>query len=163
MLGLKAKLKHAESIKKKLLNKEIYNRDYKPFKTKTHIIFPILEKVKTGKGEFVEEEFEKIEKQTYQDKLKNKIPDKLLSELPSSYDIIGSIIILEIKEGLIDYEREIAEAILKTHSQIKTILKKADIHKGEFRLQKLQHLAGEKTKETTYKENNIKLKFEIVY
>jgi len=161
MIGLKVELKKAEKAKKRLLEEEAYNRDYKPIKTKTHIVFPILENTKNLEGEIIEENFEKIKKQTYQDKLKNKIPDKLLSELPSSYDIIGTIIIIDVKEELIKYEKDIAEAILKTHSQVKTILKKADIHKGEFRLQKLQYLAGEKTKETTYKENNIKLKLDV--
>ena len=161
MLGIKVKLKDAEKVKKNLLAKEIYNRYYKPIKTKTHIIFPVLEKIDTKEGHFLEENFEKIEKQTYQDKLKEKIPENLFSELPSSYDIIGDIIILEIKDDLIKYEKEIAKSILETHPQVKTILKKSGIHEGEFRLQKLEHLSGEKTKETTYKENNIKLKLDV--
>jgi len=159
MLGLKTPLKKAEKVKKYLLTNNLYNKEYKPKKQKQHIIFPVLKKdTKLDKDlTFTTTTFEKIIKKDYKDIL----PKPIQSKVPSSYDMIGDIIIIEIKEELIKHEKQIAEALLKTHNSIKTILKKSGIHSGEFRTQKLKHLAGKKTKETIYKENNVKLKLDV--
>lgn len=81
--------------------------------------------------------------------------------LKTAYDLVGSTAILEIDEDLKKKQKVIAEALLKSNKTIKTVLKKSGIHEGEFRTQKLQWLAGEKTKEATYKENNVTLKLDV--
>lgn len=85
--------------------------------------------------------------------------------LKTSYDIIGSIAIIEIDDVLKNKEKLIAEKILSLNKSIKTVLKKAGEHCGIFRTQKMTWLAGEKTKEAIHKENNtrIKLNVEKVY
>ncbi|MFH0936253.1 MAG: methyltransferase domain-containing protein [Candidatus Woesearchaeota archaeon] len=93
--------------------------------------------------------------------LKNKIPNNLLPYVPAAYDITGSICIIEIKPKIKKYEKLIADTILQQHKNVKTILKKSSIHKGKYRTQKLQFLAGINTKETIHKENNILIKLDI--
>ncbi len=73
-----------------------------------------------------------------------------------SFDKIGSIIILEEKATV-----KQAKKLLKQYPSTKTILKKAGIHKGKYRLQKLKHLLGEKTKETIHKESGCLLKLNV--
>src|SRR3989338_6077376 len=72
-----------------------------------------------------------------------------------SYDIIGKVII--IKEN----NKKFANNLLKIHKNVETILYKSDIHKGKYRTQKLKLLAGKRTKETIYKENNILVKVNL--
>ena len=72
-----------------------------------------------------------------------------------SYDIIGKVII--IKEN----NKKFANNLLKIHKNVETILYKSDIHKGKYRTQKLKLLAGKRTKETIYKENNILVKLNL--
>ncbi|MBD3203887.1 methyltransferase domain-containing protein, partial [Candidatus Woesearchaeota archaeon] len=113
-------------------------------------------------SEFIKADFKKRDiKKTYKDILINKIDKKNLNCLPSSYDIIGDIIIIKIPETVKSYKKEIGNALLKTHKNINTVLEKSDIHKGEFRTQDLDHLAGEKKKETLYKENNAVFKLDV--
>jgi tRNA (guanine37-N1)-methyltransferase len=102
---------------------------------------------------------------TLKDALKNKFSEKELSFLKKSYDIIGDIAILEIPDELKKKEKLIAEELLKLNKILKVVCKKTGIHSGDFRLQKLKFLAGEKRKETSYKENKviIKLNPEKVY
>lgn len=98
--------------------------------------------------------------------LKNKLTKKQLSLLPSSYDIVGSILIFsDFPSELYKKEKIIGEALLKLHKNIKTICKKTKKYSGRYRLPKLKIIAGKKTKETIYKENNaiIKLDVEKVY
>lgn len=79
-------------------------------------------------------------------------------KIPSSYDIIGSILLLpeKTKEA-----KKLAKLLLKKLKNIETVAIKTDIHKGKFRLKKTKTLAGKRTKITIHKENNIKLKLNI--
>ena len=77
-------------------------------------------------------------------------------KLPHSYDTIGNIIILNEKAN-----KKQAKELLKSLKHIKTILKKSGIHKGKFRTQKLTFLAGEKNKETLYKESGCSFKLDV--
>ena len=94
--------------------------------------------------------------------LKNKLTKKQSALLPSSYDVIGSILIFsDFPKELAKKEKTIGEALLKLHKNIKTICKKTRKYSGRFRTLKLKIIAGEKTKETFYKENNATLKLDI--
>jgi len=95
---------------------------------------------------------------TLRDILSKKLTKKELSSLKTSYDVVGDIAILEIPPGLRKKEKIIGETVLKLHKNIKVVCKKAGIHSGRFRLQKLKIIAGDKRKETIYRENNVQLK-----
>ena len=91
-----------------------------------------------------------------------KLTKKQLAILPSSYDIIGSILIFsDFPKELSKKEKIIGEALLKLHKNIKTICKKTKKYSGKFRTPKLKLLAGENNKETLYKENNVILKLNV--
>ena len=162
MLGLEVSTKDAETTRKKLLEACLILKEYEIIKSKSKIIFPIINKKNTIKGKLVKKKFKKkIKKETFDDVLKQILSKKELNFLKTGRDIIGKIAILEIPKELEKKENEIAKALLKTDKVVKTVLKKAGGHSGRFRLQKYKFLAGIKTKETNYKENNILLKFNI--
>ena len=79
-------------------------------------------------------------------------------KLPSSFDIVGDIIILN-KE--IKHPKKTAKLLLKQHKNAKTILLKTNKYQGKYRTPTLKHLAGEKRKTTTHKENNIILNLDV--
>lgn len=93
--------------------------------------------------------------------LKGKLTKKQLSLVPRSYDLVGSIAIIEIPDGLVKKEKLIAETLLGLHKQIQTVVKKVGMHKGELRLQKVKILAGKRTKETICVESKARLKINI--
>jgi tRNA (guanine37-N1)-methyltransferase len=96
------------------------------------------------------------------DLLKDKLTNKELALLPSSYDILGSILIFsDFPNELIKKEKLIGEVLIKHHKNIKTVCKKTKKFSGKYRLPKLKIITGEKTLETTYKENNITLKLNV--
>ncbi|MBN2368657.1 class I SAM-dependent methyltransferase family protein [Candidatus Woesearchaeota archaeon] len=171
MLGIKISLKKTEQLKKHLLESNLFNKEYKIIKQDNSIIFPLTKlteakkrqlKKKFPESEFINYSFIPRKKtQNYKDLLLSILQKSVIDELPSSFDIIGSILILEIKPELIEYEKQIADALLRINKNITTILKKADIHSGEFRTQKLDYIAGEKTKVTVYRENNVRLKLDV--
>ncbi len=93
--------------------------------------------------------------------LKGKLTKKELELVPSSFDIVGDIAIVEIPENIEKKEKLIADTLLKLHKNIKVICKKTGIHRGIFRRQKLKIIAGERRKTTIYKENNVVMKVHV--
>jgi tRNA (guanine37-N1)-methyltransferase len=142
MYCIKVEKKNAQEVKELVLKKNILDKDYKIVTDSNFIYFPLIEKLEGY--EYIEKKLPKIE--------------RINIEL-SSFDQIGDIII--VQEGT---SKDTAEKILKK-SKCKVVLMKTGIHKGEFRTQDLVYLAGEKRKETIYKESgvNIKLNVETSY
>ena len=99
-------------------------------------------------------------------KLKQLLQDKLsakeLSVLPSSFDVVGNILIFaDFPKELKKKRKIIGETILSNYKNIKTVLKKSKKYSGKYRLPKLSYIAGKKKKETMHKENNISLKLNV--
>ncbi len=110
-------------------------------------------------GTIVEMDFGKRPGQSYKDYM--DIPESEKEKLPSSFDILGSIAIIESRDEYKEHVKEIGEALLKAQKNIKTVLVKSGIHGGEFRTQDLEFVAGVKTKETLYFENDVRLKLDV--
>jgi tRNA (guanine37-N1)-methyltransferase len=93
-------------------------------------------------------------------KLKEALQDILspseLQALVGSFDVVGTVAIiiipvqLEAKEGLI------ADAILATHRNIRTVAKRAGTYHGEFRTIDLAVIAGEDLGETVHRESGVR-------
>ena len=169
MLGLKVSLKHAEKWKQYIVANDIIDKDSYYIKDKNFIYFPIKRKFtilisKDGSEDisFVEKDFPKSnQKGSLKENLSKTLTKEELSFVKTAHDILGSIGIVEIPEDLEKREKLIAETLLQINPQIKTVLKKADIHEGVYRTQKMTYLAGVNTKETIYKENNVTLKMDV--
>ena len=95
------------------------------------------------------------------DFLSKKLSNKQMSELITAFDMIGDIAVIEIPSSLVGKEKIIGETLLKLNKNIKVVCKKVGIHKGIFRLQKYKNIAGERRKETEYKESGVRLKLNI--
>ena len=94
--------------------------------------------------------------------LKNKLTKKQLELLPSSFDVVGNILVFsDFPKELKKKEKLIAETLLKEHKNIKTIAKKTKKYSGRYRLPKIKIIAGKRKKETLYKENGAQLKLNI--
>ncbi|MEM4637624.1 MAG: class I SAM-dependent methyltransferase family protein [Candidatus Woesearchaeota archaeon] len=164
MLALKVSLKNAQKWKKYLLETDILDKEYRIKKDITYIYFPLKKKLEIirGDAEIVDMQFSKAQ---VSGKLKENLAEKLSEEelkfVKTAHDIVGDIAILEIPKDLTEKEKIIAETLLSINKNIKTVLKKADVHEGIFRTQKMIFLAGEDKRETFYKENNCIFKVDV--
>ncbi len=74
--------------------------------------------------------------------------------VPRSFDIIGNrekaVAIVEIKDG--KGKKDIAEAIMKLHKNVKTVLEKASPRSGIYRVSRLKIIIGSKNTEVIHKE-----------
>ena len=79
-----------------------------------------------------------------------------------SFSTLGNLAIVNFpfKTKLND-KKKFAQKILKENNSLKTVVEKSRIFKGRLRKMQTKHLAGEKTKEVLYKENNCVFRFNI--
>lgn len=71
----------------------------------------------------------------------------------NSYDIVGDIAIIRVSEEARMFCKTIAEAIMTVHKNVKTVLAQTSPVSGDFRLRKLEHVAGENKTVTVHRES----------
>lgn len=96
-------------------------------------------------------------KDTLRSRLAENWPREDLEKLKTAFDIIGDIAVLEIDPGLRKREKEIGSTLLGMHRNLKVVCRKEGTHEGEFRLQRLKVIAGEKRTLTEHRENGCRL------
>lgn len=79
-----------------------------------------------------------------------------------TYDVLGNIAIVKFdRDDSESFKKTWAKEFLDKNHSTKTILEKSDKIKGRLRIAKTRFIAGEDTRETTYKENNCLFKFNV--
>ncbi len=84
--------------------------------------------------------------------LKAKIPQNLLANVPHAIDFVGDIAIIEISSELGKYQNVIGETILEANPNVRTVLAKAGVISGTYRLREFTVIAGELKTETLHRE-----------
>ena len=81
---------------------------------------------------------------------------------PRSFDVLGNVAIVKFQKNFkLKDKKRFAQSLIKKQKPIKTVLEKKGKVKGRLRKIQTLHLAGEKTKEVLYKENNCFFRFNI--
>ncbi|MEK6963517.1 MAG: class I SAM-dependent methyltransferase family protein [Nanoarchaeota archaeon] len=171
MLAIKVPLKEAEKAKQFLMKKGLLDKRYSVArqvpcraqhdsavaKQPACILFPVLKRF-TSKYPFVEVQLKarRLKAQDLKSSLEKELSEKELAKVKSSLDVVGDIGIIEVANELQQRAQLIAKHLLQSRPSIKTVLQKGK-HEGELRVQKLAFLAGEDTRETTHKENGVRI------
>jgi len=80
------------------------------------------------------------------------LPNREISGLIQSYDIVGDIAVIRVPEEFKSLSSNIAEAIMRTQKHVKTVLRQTSAVSGEYRLRQLEWIAGENRTETVHRE-----------
>jgi tRNA G37 N-methylase Trm5 len=99
-----------------------------------------------------------MKKNSLKAKLSGILPDDVINKVNRSFEVVGDIAIIELEDDLVQYEKQIGQALMNVNVSIKTVLKKSGIHHGEFRTQDLVYVSGEEKYETEYLENGVRFK-----
>lgn len=97
--------------------------------------------------------------------LKRYLADKLtpeeLEKVSKSFDVVGDIAILRVPPDLENRKELIAEAVMATNKNVKTVLHQLSPIAGVFRLRTLEHVTGEWKTETQYREYGCVFKVDL--
>jgi len=81
------------------------------------------------------------------------LPPEEISHIYNSYDIVGDIAIIRLTGKSGRYSQIIADTIMKVHKNVRTVLAQTSPVHGDYRLRKLEHIAGEKRMTTIHRES----------
>lgn len=93
--------------------------------------------------------------------LGNIFTESELSKLTSSFDVIGSIVILKIPDTLIDKRHVIAATILDNIKSARSVYMQTSPIIGDYRTRKLELIAGDDNPITFYKEYACRFKVDV--
>lgn len=149
--AVKIPKRKGEEVRLFLLDKNMLRKDLKIKKQGKYLLFPIKKMDGDIPFPIVKENFElhKQKIKSYKDLLRNV--DICTDKLPTSFDIIGDIILIKLPSELIKYREIIGNALLKTHPHIKAVYNIKPVS-GELRIRKVEFLAGEHKSETVHRE-----------
>ena len=84
--------------------------------------------------------------------MRNLLSPEELTYIYNSYDIIGDVAIIRVTEMTRKHSRIVAKTIMEVHKNVKTVLAQTSPVGGDFRLRKLESVAGEDRTTTMHKE-----------
>ena len=167
---VKVPLKQAEQALKLLRARNLIAKGLKARRAGDYLLIPLtrsgddaasLLKEHLVSAEACEEVFEEtMLGKTFKDYLRGRIPEEILKSMPSSYDIIGDIAIIQLPEEALRYGNAIAEAIMRVAKNVNSVYAAGPVE-GEYRVRKLTHLGGEQRTETVHKEYGVLIRVDV--
>jgi tRNA (guanine37-N1)-methyltransferase len=150
---IKVEKKIAQKTKNLLIDKGLLDREHAPVTSGEHVYFPVTGKV--DGFEILEKKLEKLslKPNSLSVALAGVLSPSEIADVVTSFDLLGGLAIVEIPEGLLKKKKEIGEAIMRVHKIVRTVAMKKGPMEGEFRVRKLEVVAGEDKTETIYKES----------
>jgi tRNA (guanine37-N1)-methyltransferase len=94
--------------------------------------------------------------------LKQILPPEDISKIYSAFDMIGGIIILKIPDSLNSKKQIIANTVLMNLKSAKSVFAQTSPVQGEYRVRKLEYLAGTNSAVTEYKEHGCRFKVDVM-
>ncbi|AKB52588.1 tRNA (Guanine37-N1) -methyltransferase [Methanosarcina barkeri str. Wiesmoor] len=156
---IKVPKKKGEPVRRILLELEILDNSVKISADEAFLYIPLTREPASDELESFPTEIELIEFD-FKPQEKKPVPEDLLGFSPA-YEVIGDIALLEDPELDKEKASRIADALLLTHSNIKTVLKPLTPVIGEFRVREFEVVAGEPRTETIHREYGCRYKVDL--
>ncbi len=156
----------AQQVIKYLRDRDLVNDTFKIAQSGEDVIIPVLGDFSLSSSfpyDTIEYEFELRDAppSSLQEALEALLPDFDPTNFPSSYDQIGHIAVIDIKDHNLPISNEIGNAIMSSNSTIQTVYRKSSKVQGLYRLRPLELIAGEDVPVTTVKEHGIRIRVDV--
>ncbi|TXT63893.1 MAG: tRNA (Guanine(37)-N1)-methyltransferase Trm5b [Promethearchaeota archaeon] len=155
-----------------------FNKEYKIIEKENTLYFPLKRDVEQKIKDDLKDRFNfqiiplkgerdpSYKARSLEEALRNKIPSKAYKLIPHSYDLVGTVAIVEFDRGTQVLNRKkikkkVAEAIIEVNNNVKTVYEKRSKIGGTYRLRKLKFLTGLRGTITIHKENHCKFKIDL--
>ncbi|MEW5937590.1 MAG: class I SAM-dependent methyltransferase family protein [Candidatus Thermoplasmatota archaeon] len=147
--------REGERARKYLSERGILRTDLRICHRNGYLLIPIVEGAEVPyKTTEAELEWSKRRPRDYKEFL--ELPEGLIPLLPRSYDVVGDVAIIRLREELKAHEAMIGEALLQAHRHLRTIAVDAGVH-GDARHRSLRVVAGRQSTLTLHREHGVRL------
>lgn len=154
-LALVVPKQEGEAVRRTLIEMGALRRDLRIEASGGHILFPVTERVPLAyshrRHEFAEAD---LQPRSYRELI--RIPEALHPFLPTSYDIVGDILILKLPQELKGYEESLGSALLRAHRGVATVALDEGVE-GTCRVRSLSVIAGRKSTRTVHREFGLEI------
>ncbi len=145
--------KKGEPVRRRLMELDVLDRSLKIFTRDGRIYMPLIRQLKPAEiGQLSEEAWQ------VQGSFESRAPilkvEDMLGFAPA-YEIIGDIALIE------EDSKDVADAILKVHRNVKVILAVVSAVEGEYRTRRFRIIAGEERTWTVHKDHGFKYKVDL--
>lgn len=162
--GFKVRSQDADRVRRLLKEKNMMIPNTVPVKEDGKVVFPVRLPINIPiYGILVSREFPVRDRgpRSYKALLKGKMPDDLYKQLPSSFDVVGDIVIMKVPDALIDYVSDIGRAVMEANSAIRAVFLDGGV-KDVKRVRSLRMVAGSGDAVTSHRENGLALTVDLV-
>ncbi|WP_135605326.1 class I SAM-dependent methyltransferase family protein [Methanococcoides sp. NM1] len=148
--------KKGEPARKFLMELDILDKSLKISSEDGELYIPIERELTPEELDELPEEAKQVERE-FESHEKILTLEDILGFTPG-YEIVGDIALIEADEP---EAQRIADALLKVHKHVKTVLGAVSAVEGEFRTRRFKVLAGEERTETIHKDHGCKYKVDL--
>lgn len=145
-----------EEAKRLVRSLGIGRSDLKIGRRDAHLLIPIARPFEPSHPEMRVEVIEFLgarPPRSYKDVI--QVPERVRPQLPTSFDVVGDLVLLKVPPDLRVFGPAIGEAILKVHKNVKGVFRDDGVA-GPFRLRSLTPLSGETRTATAHMEYGAK-------
>ncbi|MHA2249291.1 MAG: class I SAM-dependent methyltransferase [Candidatus Kariarchaeaceae archaeon] len=167
--GIEVHRSNASKMIELLKNDDSINDQLKIIRKDEFVIIPIKKNFNQTRisteiqFKLVHSEFpeKNLKPRSIQEYLRKILPANIHSDLPSAFEQIGDIAVIDIKDEMIPFTGAIADAILLVHSSVKRVYRKSSKVDGVLRLRGLILIGGKENTTTIHIEYNLKICVDI--
>lgn len=171
-LGIRLKKTDTSDVLKLLEANDILEIKLKLKKELEHVIIPLKNGINneiiknlmgTREHEIINDEFElkKINEKSIREILLNTLPNRYHQFIPTAFDQMGSIAVIDIQDEIAHFKSNISSAILKLNPSIKSVYRKSSKVSGPYRIRGLELIGGIDEPVTIYKEHGIRFYVDV--
>ena len=156
--ALRVPLSEGERVRRALLDEGALRLDLKVRREGGELLLPLLENAPRLGFPVASAEFEETDDgpRHYADLL-GHLPEAARALLPSSFDVVGHVLVVKVPDALRAHEAAIAKALLEATPRVRTVADDEGVA-GELRVRALRVLAGEPGTATEHVENGVRLR-----
>ncbi len=166
--GVAVHPRDAETIKKVLKDIGAQDPEARTIRIGRAVVFPINESsfhrvhdlLHSFRAGIIEAAFPVTRRETLRSLVAKRLGEDIASRVPRSYDVVGDVALLPLPEDLLRYGKEIGEALMMLHRNVRAVYARGTTT-GEERVRQLVHLAGEHRTTTIYREHGLRFYVDV--
>jgi len=159
----KVKMLQAEQARKMLLSEGVLDHALAVERSGGYVLFPVRSLPKEGVWEIVSHEGRRKERRprSLKEALEGVLETEELVMLPSSFTVVGDIVVLELDDRLMPKKAAIGAALIRSFKNIKVVAVKTGQVSGEYRVPGVEVIAGEGRTVTRHREHGCVYKVDV--
>lgn len=161
-LAVRVPRERGEEVRQRLRGMGLLRPDLQPLQEGASLLLPVQAEARDALLGFplttAEFEAQQGKQAPYQELA--RLPPALKALLPSSFDVVGDIVVVRLPAELRPHAGEVGRALLEAHTGCRTVLLDEGVH-GPERIRRVRPVAGQPRTRTLHREHGLVLEVDL--